>query len=55
MVFRISTEMVEALRYNLRKFGVNLKSLSEVYCDKNLVVKNYRVPVSVLNKVHNAI
>ena len=50
VVLIINTEMVEALRYNLRTFGVNLEGPSEVYCDNKSVVKNSSVPVSVLNK-----
>ena len=47
--------MVEALMYKIRKFGVNLEDPSEVYCENKSVVKNYIVPVSVLNKRHNTI
>ena len=47
--------MTEALSYKLVKFVVNLEGLVEVYCDNKSVVKNSSVPVSVLNKIHNAI
>ena len=47
--------MVEALRYNISKFGVNLEGTAEVYCDNKSVVKKYSVPSSVLNKRHNDI
>ena len=40
VVLRIATEMVEALRYKLRKFSVNLESLAEVYFDNKSAVKN---------------
>ena len=39
VALRINTEMVEALRYTLRKFVVNLEGPAEVYCYKKLVVK----------------
>ena len=55
MALRISTEMVEALRYKLRTFGVNLEGPEEVYCEEKLVVKKSSVPASVLNKSHNAV
>ena len=44
MTIRIVTEMLEALRYKLRKFGVDLEGKAEVYCDKKSVVKNSSVP-----------
>ena len=50
VALRTSTEMVEALRYKLRKCFVNLEGTEEVYCDNKSVVKNYRLPASVLNK-----
>ena len=55
MALRIGTDMVEALRYKLRKFGVNLGVPSEVYCENKSVVTNSSVPASVLNKIHNTI
>ena len=41
VALRISTEMVESLRYKLRKFGVNLKGSAEIYCENKSAVKNY--------------
>ena len=55
MALRITTDMVEALRYKFRKFGVNLEGLEEFYYGKKSVVKNSILPASVLNKRHNAI
>ena len=51
----ISTEIVEALRYKLGTFGVNLEVPEKFYCDNKSVVKISSVPASVLNKRHNAI
>jgi hypothetical protein len=55
VALRIATEMVEALRYKLRMFGVPIEGPTEVYCDNKSVVTNVSVPTSVLNKRHNAI
>ena len=51
----ISTEVVEALIYKLRTFGINLEGPADVYCDNKSVVTNSSVPALVLNKRHNAI
>ena len=53
MALRIYTEMVEALMYKLRKFGVNLEGPAEIYCDNNSVVTNFSVTASVLNRGKN--
>ena len=51
----MSTETVEALRYNIRKFGVNLEGPEEVYCENKSVVTTCSVPALVLNTRHNDI
>ncbi|GFH48949.1 hypothetical protein CTEN210_05425 [Chaetoceros tenuissimus] len=51
----IAVEMVEALRYKLRCFGVPIDGPTEVLCDNKSVVTNSSVPASTLNKRHNAI
>ena len=55
VILKIATEIVEALRYKLMKFGVNLKGLSEVYGDNKSVETNSIVQESVLKRRHNAI
>ena len=55
MALRIYTEMVEALRYKLRTFGVNPEGPAEVYCDNKSGVTKSSVPESVLNKGKNFI
>ena len=55
MALIIATEMVEALRYKLRTFVINMEGPVEIYCDKNSVVTKSSVPQSVLNKRHNTI
>ena len=52
---RIATELVEALRYKLRCFGVRLDGPDSIFCDNNVVVTNASVPTSMSNKRHNAI
>jgi len=55
IALRICTEMIEALRYKLRWFGVPVEGSSDILCDNQSVVTNSSVPTSVLNKRHNAI
>ena len=55
IALRIFTEMVEALRYKLKCFGVPVEGPTDVLCDNQSVVTNSSVPTSVLNKRHNAI
>ena len=55
VALRISTDMIEALRYKLRCMGVPIDGPAEVLCDNQSVVTNTSVPASVLNKRHNAI
>ena len=43
MALIIATDMVEAIKYKLRIFGVNLEGPAEVYCEKNSVVINSSV------------
>jgi len=52
IALRICTEMVEALRYKLRCFGVPVEGPTDVLCDNQSVVTNSSVPTSVLNKRH---
>ena len=55
IALRICTEMIEALRYKLRTFGIPIDGPADVFCDNQSVVTNSSVPASVLNKRHNAI
>ena len=55
VALRIATDMVEALRYKLRCFGIPIDGPATVLCDNKSVVMNSSVPASVLNKRHNAI
>ena len=51
----ISTEVIEALRYKLRCFGIPVEGPAEVFCNNMSVVKNSSITTSVLNKRHNFI
>ena len=52
---KISVEMVEALRYKLRMFGVPLDGPASVFCDNEAVYKNTVIPESTLSKKHHSI
>lgn len=55
VALRIATELVEALRYKLRTFGIPVDGPCDMFCDNQSVVTNSSVPASTLNKRHNAI
>ena len=52
---KISVEMVEALRYKLRMFGIPIDGPASVFCDNEAVYKNTVMPESVLRKKHHSI
>ena len=52
---RIGVEMVEALRYKLRMFGVPIDGAANVFCDNEAVYKNTVLPESTLKKKHHSI
>ena len=45
-----AVELIKALRYKLRMFGVPIEGPASVYCDNEAVYKNVAIPSSVLNK-----
>jgi hypothetical protein len=55
VALRICKELIVALRYKLRMFGVPIEGPANVFCDNRGVVKNVSVPESMLMKKHNAI
>ena len=55
VAMRIAKELIVALRYKLRMFGVPIEGAANVYCDNQGVVKNTSLPESTLSKKHNAI
>jgi Reverse transcriptase (RNA-dependent DNA polymerase) len=50
-----AVELIEALRYKLRMFGVPLDGPTNVFCDNEAVYKNTSLPESTLKKKHHAI
>eukprot|EP00957_Ditylum_brightwellii_P166923 12705652-Ditylum_brightwellii.AAC.1 len=52
---QISIEMVEAMRYKLRMFGVPLNGPTNVFCDNEAVYKNTVIPESTVKKKHHSI
>ena len=55
VALRLAKEMIVALRYKLRMFGVVIEGPANVFCDNNGVVKNTSLPESTLGKKHVAI
>ena len=50
-----AVELVEALRYKLRMFGVPIEEATNVFCDNEAVYKNTSLPESTLKKKHHSI
>ena len=50
-----AAELVEALRYKLQIFGVQIEGPTNVFCDNESVYKNVYTPESVLKKKHQSI
>lgn len=55
VAMRIAKEMIVALRFKLRMFGIPIVGPTNVYGDNEGVVKNTSIPESVLNKKHLSI
>jgi hypothetical protein len=55
VAMRVGLELIEALRYKLRMFGVPIDGPASVFCDNGSVVNNTTLPESTLAKKHNAI
>ena len=52
---KTALEMIEALRYNLRMFGITVKGPANIYCDNEAVTKNTTIPESTLKKKHHSV
>ena len=48
-------ELIEALRYKLRMFGVPVDSATNMFCDNEAVTRNCSDPTSTLKKKHHSI
>jgi hypothetical protein len=55
VALRICVELIEALRYKLRMFGVPIDGPANVFCDNKSVITNAILPESTLKKKHNSI
>jgi hypothetical protein len=55
IAMRIATEMIIALRNDLRMLGFPLVGSANLFCDNQSVVINSTVPSSMLKKKHNSI
>jgi hypothetical protein len=50
VAMRICTEMIEALRYKLRMFGIPIDGPANVFGDNKSVITNATIPTSTLKK-----
>jgi hypothetical protein len=50
-----AVEMIEALRYKLRMFGVPIEGPTNIFCDNGVVCANATRPKSTLTKKHHNI
>ena len=48
-------ELIKAMCYKLRMFGVPIDGAANVYCDNEAVYKNTSIPESTLKKKHHSI
>jgi hypothetical protein len=55
VAMRTAVDLIEALRYKLRMFGVPIDGPADIFCDNESVVKNSSIPTSTLMKKHNSI
>jgi hypothetical protein len=55
VALRNARDLIVALRYKLRMFGIPIDGPAHVFCDNQGVVKNASIPESVLSKKHNAV
>jgi len=55
VALRHAVDLIEALRYKLRMFGVPIEGPTNVFCDNEAVTKNCSIPESTLKKKHHSI
>ena len=55
MAMRQAVELIQALRFKLRMFGIPLDGPASMYCDNEAVYKNIGHPDSVLKKKHHSV
>ena len=52
---KLAVELVIALQYNLRMFGVKLEGPTDMLCDNKSVFNNTSTPECMLSKKHHSI
>ena len=55
IAMRQAVELVQALRYKLRQFGVPIDGPTNMFCDNEAVYKNVAHPDSTLRKKHHSV
>ncbi len=55
IAMRTAIDLIEALRYKLRMFGIPIDGSTKLFCDNESVVRNTTAPESTLKKKHTAI
>lgn len=55
VALRVARDLIVALRYKLRMFGIPIDGPADVFCDNQGVVNNTTMPQSTLSKKHNAV
>ena len=50
-----AVELIEALRYKLRMFGVPIEGPTNIHCDNEAVCRKFSTPESTLKKKHHSI
>jgi len=55
IAMKIYVEMIEALRYKLRMFGIPIDGPANLFGDNKSVITNATVPTSTLKRKHNSI
>jgi hypothetical protein len=55
VALRCARDLIVAMLYKLRMFGIPINGPALVYCDNQSVVKNVTIPESIWSKKHNAI
>jgi len=55
VALQVATKSIKALHYKLNMFGIPLDGPANVLVDHETVMKNETIPLSILQKKHNAI
>jgi hypothetical protein len=55
VALRNARDLIVALRYKLRMFGIPISGQTKTYCDYQGIVKNVSIHELVMSKKHNAI